>query len=162
MIGRFPILYIAEADAEDAILSSGVLAHLVDSLPQAVFTIVGSAASAPLFADTGRFDCRIEPEQIGLAGNIFDERYDFIHLTSSISDVFAESGKFFGCRGYFGCTGRKLLHTGIELLRRGGQFIADVHHIILFFHRLGYGDASHHFIAIFEWSGASDICDSMC
>ena len=54
MIGRFPILYIAEADAEDAVLSSGVLAHLVDSLPQATFTIVGSAASAPLFADTPR------------------------------------------------------------------------------------------------------------
>ena len=35
MIGRFPILYIAEADAEDAVLSSGVLAHLVDSLPEA-------------------------------------------------------------------------------------------------------------------------------
>ena len=54
MIGRFPILYIAEADAEDAVLSSGVLAHLVESLPTATFTIVGSAASAPLFADTPR------------------------------------------------------------------------------------------------------------
>ena len=38
MIGRFPILYIAEADAEDAVLSSGVLAHLVESLPHATFT----------------------------------------------------------------------------------------------------------------------------
>ena len=54
MIGRFPILYIAEADAEDAVLSSGVLAHLVESLPEASFTIVGSAASAPLFAETPR------------------------------------------------------------------------------------------------------------
>lgn len=54
MIGRFPILYIAEADAEQAVLSSGVLSHLVESLPNAVFTIVGSAASAPLFADTPR------------------------------------------------------------------------------------------------------------
>ncbi|KAK0331845.1 hypothetical protein LTR94_027291, partial [Friedmanniomyces endolithicus] len=54
MIGRFPILYIAEADAEDAVMSSGVLAHLVDSLPNATFTIVGSAASAPLLADTPR------------------------------------------------------------------------------------------------------------
>lgn len=56
MIGRFPILYIAEADAEQAVLSSGVLSHLVDSLPQARFTVVGSAASAPLFADTPRLD----------------------------------------------------------------------------------------------------------
>ncbi|MCA0368987.1 MAG: glycosyltransferase family 9 protein [Proteobacteria bacterium] len=65
MIGRFPILYIAEADAEDAILSSGVLAHLVDSLPQAVFTIVGSAASAPLFADTPRLIRTIVLEREG-------------------------------------------------------------------------------------------------
>lgn len=56
MIGRFPILYIAEADAEQAVLSSGVLSHLVDSLPQARFTVVGSAASAPLFGDTPRLD----------------------------------------------------------------------------------------------------------
>ena len=56
MIGRFPILYIAEADAEQAVLSSGVLSHLVDSLPQARFTVVVSAASAPLFADTPRLD----------------------------------------------------------------------------------------------------------
>ena len=54
MIGRFPILYIAEADAEQAVLSSCVLSHLVESLPNAAFTIVGSAASAPLFADTPR------------------------------------------------------------------------------------------------------------
>lgn len=54
MSARFPILYIAEAGPEAAVLSSGVLAWLVDSLPDADFTIVGSAASAPLFADTPR------------------------------------------------------------------------------------------------------------
>jgi heptosyltransferase-3 len=54
MIRRFPILYIAEADAEQAVLSSGVLSHLVESLPNAAFTVVGSAASAPLFTDTPR------------------------------------------------------------------------------------------------------------
>ena len=51
MSGFFPILYIAEADPEEAILSSGVLAHLVEMIPNAQFTVVGSAASAPLFAD---------------------------------------------------------------------------------------------------------------
>jgi ADP-heptose:LPS heptosyltransferase len=56
MSSSFPILYIAEADAEAAVLSSGTLACLVDSLPQAAFTVVGSAASAPLFADTPRLD----------------------------------------------------------------------------------------------------------
>ena len=65
MIGRFPILYIAEADAEEAVLSSGVLAHLVDSLPHATFTIVGSAASAPLFADTPRLSKLIVLEREG-------------------------------------------------------------------------------------------------
>ena len=54
MAGRFPILYIAEADASDAILSSGVLAYMVEAMPQASFTVVGSPKSAPLFADTPR------------------------------------------------------------------------------------------------------------
>lgn len=54
MVGRFPVLYLAEADAEEAVLSSGVLAYLVDSLPNATFTVVGSPESAPLFADTPR------------------------------------------------------------------------------------------------------------
>jgi len=52
MSGTFPILYIAEADAEAAVLSSGALAQLVTEVPNARFTIVGSAATAPLFADT--------------------------------------------------------------------------------------------------------------
>ena len=56
MSSSFPILYIAETDAEAAVLSSGALACLVDSLPQAEFTVVGSAASAPLFADTPRLE----------------------------------------------------------------------------------------------------------
>lgn len=54
MNGRFPILYIAEAAPEEAILSSGALAHLVEMIPHADFTVVGSAATAPLFADVPR------------------------------------------------------------------------------------------------------------
>ncbi len=68
MSGRFPILYIAEADAEAAVLSSGVLAYLVDSLPQADITIVGSAASAPLFADTPRLTELIVMDKAGRVG----------------------------------------------------------------------------------------------
>ena len=52
MAGRFPILFIAEADPGAAVLSSGVLAHLAEQAPNAAFTIVGSSASAPLFRDT--------------------------------------------------------------------------------------------------------------
>ena len=40
---RKSVVEEAEADAEEAVLSSGVLAHLVESLPHATFTIVGSA-----------------------------------------------------------------------------------------------------------------------
>ncbi len=50
MRGRFTILYIAEADPEAAVLSSGALAHLVEALPNAEVTVVGSPNSAPLFA----------------------------------------------------------------------------------------------------------------
>ena len=35
MPGRFPILYLAEADATEAVMSSGVLAYLVEAMPQA-------------------------------------------------------------------------------------------------------------------------------
>lgn len=52
MAGRFPILFIAEADPGAAVLSSGVLARLAEQAPNAAFTIVGSSASAPLFRDT--------------------------------------------------------------------------------------------------------------
>ncbi|MFT4912336.1 MAG: heptosyltransferase-3 [Brevundimonas sp.] len=76
MTARFPILYIAEADAEAAVLSSGVLAHLVEAVPQASFTIVGSAASAPLFADTPRLKSLLVLER--------DGRWDWIGLWNRV------------------------------------------------------------------------------
>lgn len=65
MAGRFPILYLAEADPEDAVLSSGALAYLVEVMPQASFTVIGSPASAPLFADLPRLDRLIVLEREG-------------------------------------------------------------------------------------------------
>jgi heptosyltransferase-3 len=53
-LGPFPILYIAEADPEAAVLSSGVLAHLADVLPKSSLTVVASPESAPLFEDVPR------------------------------------------------------------------------------------------------------------
>lgn len=73
---RFPILYIAEADVEAAVLSSGALAHLVDAVPHADFTIVGSAASAPLFADTPRLRRLIVLDRTG--------RWDWIALWNQV------------------------------------------------------------------------------
>lgn len=79
MHGRFPILYIAEADAEDAVLSSGALAHLVEAIPQATFTVVGSAASAPLFADLPRLERLIVLDR--------DGRWDWIALWNQVRET---------------------------------------------------------------------------
>ncbi|MFC7378988.1 glycosyltransferase family 9 protein [Brevundimonas sp. GCM10030266] len=76
MAGRFPILYIAEVGAEDAVMSSGVLAYLVEAMPQASFTIVGSPASAPLFADTPRLDKLIVLER--------EKRLDWLGLWNQV------------------------------------------------------------------------------
>lgn len=79
MHGRFPILYIAEADAEEAVLSSGTLAHLVEAIPHATFTIVGSPASAPLFADTPRLERLIVLDR--------DGRWDWIALWNQVRET---------------------------------------------------------------------------
>ena len=79
MHGRFPILYVAEADAEDAVLSSGALAHLVEAIPHATFTIVGSPASAPLFADTPRLERLIVLDR--------DGRWDWIALWNQVRET---------------------------------------------------------------------------
>ena len=79
MHGRFPILYIAEADAEEAVLSSGALAHLVEAIPQATFTVVGSPASAPLFADLPRLERLIVLDR--------DGRWDWIALWNQVRET---------------------------------------------------------------------------
>ena len=57
MHGRFPILYIAEADAEEAVLSSGTLAHLVEAIPHATFT-VDSAVELAVIERSGFVESR--------------------------------------------------------------------------------------------------------
>ena len=52
MAGPLDILYLAEAEPEAAVLSSGVLAHMVREARGARFTVVGSPQTAPLFRDT--------------------------------------------------------------------------------------------------------------
>ncbi|MGV3578471.1 glycosyltransferase family 9 protein [Brevundimonas sp.] len=79
MTARFPILYIAEAEAEAAILSSGALSSLVEAIPQAEFTVVGSAASAPLFADTPRLRKLIVLDKTG--------RWDWIALWNQVRET---------------------------------------------------------------------------
>src|SRR5690606_584592 len=79
MPGRFPILDIAEADAEEAVLSSGALAQLVEAIPQATFTVVGSPASAPLFADLPRLQRLITLDR--------DGRWDWIALWNQVRET---------------------------------------------------------------------------
>lgn len=84
MAGRFPILYLAEADATEAVMASGVLAYLVEAMPQARFTVVGSPESAPLFADTPRLDRLLVLERegrmewLGLWNRVRDENWGLI------------------------------------------------------------------------------------
>jgi len=49
---RFPILFITSSRIGDAVLSSGLLHRLAEEVPNARFTIVASALTAPLFRDT--------------------------------------------------------------------------------------------------------------
>lgn len=79
MSGPFPILYIAEADAEEAVLSSGALAYLVENVPGARFTVVGSPASAPLFADLPHLDRLITMDR--------DGRWDWVALWNKVRDT---------------------------------------------------------------------------
>lgn len=79
MTARFPILYIAEADAEAAVLSSGVLSYLVEAMPQASFTVVGSPATSPLFADTPRLNRLLTLDR--------DGRFEWITLWNQVRDI---------------------------------------------------------------------------
>jgi ADP-heptose:LPS heptosyltransferase len=48
----FPILFIAPSRIGDAVLASGLVGALIDNVPNAAFTFVGSELTAPLFAET--------------------------------------------------------------------------------------------------------------
>jgi ADP-heptose:LPS heptosyltransferase len=60
---RFPILFIAASRLGDAVLSSGLIKTLIDEIPGARFTIVASALTAPLFAQTPGLDGLIVMEK---------------------------------------------------------------------------------------------------
>lgn len=52
MSSAFPILFIAEARPEDAVMSSGLIRFLREEAPGAAFTIAAGPESAPLLRDT--------------------------------------------------------------------------------------------------------------
>ena len=79
MAAAFHILYIAEAEVEAAVMSSGVLAWLVEAMPQARFTVVGSPATAPLFADTPRLERLLTLDR--------DGRFEWIALWNQVRGV---------------------------------------------------------------------------
>lgn len=79
MLGRFPILWIAEAAADEAMMSSGALAYLVDTMKTSDFTVVGSPESAPLFADLPRLKKLHVLER--------ESRLDWISLWNKLRDV---------------------------------------------------------------------------
>jgi ADP-heptose:LPS heptosyltransferase len=60
---RFPILFVTASRIGDAVLSSGLVKTLVDQVPGARFTIVGSPLTAPLFSAVPGLDCLIVMEK---------------------------------------------------------------------------------------------------
>jgi ADP-heptose:LPS heptosyltransferase len=69
---RFPILFITSSRIGDAVLSSGLLHRLAQEVPNARFTIVASALTAPLFRDTPELARLITLEKKPLALHWFD------------------------------------------------------------------------------------------
>ncbi|HEY5289451.1 MAG TPA: glycosyltransferase family 9 protein [Caulobacteraceae bacterium] len=59
----FSILFIAPSRIGDAVLASGLVKVLVDKIPGAQFTFVGSELTAPLFAQTPGFERMIVMEK---------------------------------------------------------------------------------------------------
>jgi ADP-heptose:LPS heptosyltransferase len=67
----FPILFITASRIGDAVLASGLVKALATQAPGARFTIVGSALTAPLFAEVPGLDRLIEMEKRPLAAHWF-------------------------------------------------------------------------------------------
>jgi ADP-heptose:LPS heptosyltransferase len=59
----FPILFITASRLGDAILSSGLVKFITDHTPDARFTIVGSALTAPLFSEVPGLEALIVMEK---------------------------------------------------------------------------------------------------
>lgn len=62
----FPILFIAPERVDDAILASGLIRRLSDEVSHARFTVVSSAAVAPLFRDLPGFERQVVFDKAGL------------------------------------------------------------------------------------------------
>ena len=68
----FPILFITASRIGDAVLSSGLIRTLIDEVPDARFTIVASALTAPMFAQTPGLQSVIVLEKRPLGLHWFD------------------------------------------------------------------------------------------
>ena len=67
----FSILFIAPSRIGDAVLSSGLIKTLIDEIPGARFTLVASALTAPLYAQTPGLEATIVMEKKRGAGHWF-------------------------------------------------------------------------------------------
>jgi len=67
----FLILFITGSRIGDAVLSSGLLKTLADEIPGARFTVVGSALTVPLFADTPGLDRLVVMDKAKRSGHWF-------------------------------------------------------------------------------------------
>jgi ADP-heptose:LPS heptosyltransferase len=67
----FPILYISSSRIGDAVLASGLLKRLHDEIPNARFTVVAAALSAPLYRDLPNLEQIIVMEKAKGKGHWF-------------------------------------------------------------------------------------------
>jgi ADP-heptose:LPS heptosyltransferase len=67
----FPILFITATRIGDAVLSSGLIARLLEEIPEARFTIVAGPAAAPLFAEVPNLERVIVLEKTKDKGHWF-------------------------------------------------------------------------------------------
>ncbi len=64
---RLPILFITSSRIGDAVLSSGLIKHMIDEAPHATFTIAGGPLVMPLFRDMPGMEKLIPFEKKGMA-----------------------------------------------------------------------------------------------
>jgi lipopolysaccharide export system permease protein len=98
------VLFITATRIGDAVLSTGVLGHLIERHPDSRFTIAAGPAAAPLFESVPRLDRLIVVEKrrwslhwLGLYAAVVGTRWDLVvDLRGSALPYFIRAGRRIG------------------------------------------------------------------
>src|SRR5258708_37427898 len=102
--GAMKILFVTARRIGDAVLSTGVLGHLIERHPNSRFTIAAGPAAAPLFESVPRLDRLIVVEKrrwslhwLGLYAAVVGTRWDLVvDLRGSALPYVLRAGKRIG------------------------------------------------------------------